>query len=167
MPSAMRAVTPSSFADLDAWYAAAIERPDISRFLSMAKYIEFPKAEDYTGDWSKVGFLSHSGQTFLRASIDRDGSENLTISLWSLAQGMRQKIEAGCAVMFARDVLVRRYGVRYVSATVHATNKPSLALMNHIFGAPWGIEPDGAWDRMIGRMVDVHCFKHVLGSVVQ
>lgn len=158
----MHLVTPASFTLLQEWYASALVHPTVSRFLSMSKFIEIPESSAYASDWQRVGFLSASGQTFLRANIERDGGEDLSISLWSMADGMRKKMEAGRAVLFVRDVLLRNYRPRTLSAAVHGSNENSLRLMSHVFGEPWGIRPASAWDRGIGSMVDMHCFQKII-----
>jgi hypothetical protein len=158
----MHPVTPSSFCNLVEWYAAAISHPGVSRFLSMSKFINAPQASSYESDWDRAGFLSNSGKTFLLVNIDRDGSEDVGISLWSMADGMQKKIEAGRAILFVRDVVVRIYRPRTLSGSVHGSNADSLKLMQHVFGEPWGIRPVSAWDRGIGAMVDMHCFQKIV-----
>jgi hypothetical protein len=157
-------ITPSTFSRLQEWHDAAVATPSVWRFMATSKFIDQPRPEDYASDWSRIAFISDSGLTVLRAVIDRE-TDDYSIGLWSLADGMRKRVEVGRACVMLRNVVLPAYGARTISTVVHATNEASLRIMGRIFGEPWGIEPLAGWDRGSGRMVDVHHFRRAVSAL--
>ena len=151
----MKIITPLCQHMLDGWYDSALRDPEVSRFLSMTPYWEIPKVKE--SNWATTHFIQDG--TYLCISFSRAES-SASICLWTL-NAHEQLYSSGKAIKFAMEE-IKRSNTRFVETIVHANNQVSIRLNEKLFGKPWGIEPEGAWDGKLSKWVGAAYFKHKL-----
>lgn len=149
-------ITPQNFELLSNWYNEA-SQSHISRFLTSDPYLQPPTLEDFVSEWRGVAFISTSHKTNLRVYFDRSANTT-SILLHSLASNPQRRFECAQALKTLLTKVLIPLRPRRVTCGVHSTNDQSLKLMSHIFGPPWGVDPQAYWDRELGDYVDAHKF---------
>jgi hypothetical protein len=148
-------VGPAFYDIISKWYQVAVNEPEISRFLSMYPYYTVPTQP--TGDWEKLYVMDRTHQGLLVVAPDREtGSRYAFVSLWVLPTELevsRQRI-VHLLWKYLKDVVVPRYGIKYIEWVVHGTNVKSLAFSRRRATTEQGTSPEYAWDCKLGTWTD-------------
>lgn len=151
----MKLLTSRSQGELDTWYVKALADSAVAPYLSFATYWEIPQVEDTS--WASMCFLGDV--TYLSISPNRDRGY-AAVSMWTL-DPKNNRTSSAMALRFAMKA-VKHENLNRVCTGVHSTNAASLRLNKRLFGEPWGVEPNSAWDREKMKWVDTVHFSRSL-----
>lgn len=136
------------------FYERAYFNPDLYPYMQTDKNFGPVKVGDC--DWSRVVVMNRNQTALLCVSISRGKDNDFSISLFS-----ENELAAGKCVKFIHD-LIHRYDPKSISTCVHESNKRSIKINKRLFGLPWGVEKDGAWNMLKGKYENLLHFKKIL-----
>lgn len=138
--------------EIDCFYEMATMDDSIYPFLTTRTY--FGRTEKPKDDWFGVIMISKCGKCLLNVSFDRTRERlEFSVGLWA-----KNAYLAGKAIVVAKQ-LIQRYSPSHINSVVHSSNVKSLNLHKRIFGEPWGIEKEIAWNMKAGKMEDLYYFR--------
>lgn len=138
------------------WWNKAIVDETVWPYLSMGRWHDPAKLD--SGDWDHVWVMDPSHTVVMRYSVVRkNGMDDASIAVWGLG-GPGRSLKVG-RLLTLLPHLARRYGATYLDCMVAASNTASIKIVEKVFGQPWGTEPDGAWNGLIGKYEDVHYYR--------
>lgn len=144
-------ITTTNKALCEEWFSRALADDTVWPFMSFDK--RTTSAEVIDDDWNRLTLMDSSQNALLEWFNDRgNGLHSAKIEIWSL-RGPKKQIAAG-RLLSAIPHLVRRYGVSYIDAACHASNRESAYILTNRFGAPWGRKPSNAWNGLTGVFED-------------
>ena len=138
--------------DIDSFLSGAYLDENIYPYLTTSKHMS--EWKEFKTDWEGINITDERLSYLGKIAFDRNrGEVEMNIMLFC-----KSSISAGRAIQ-AIKYLINRYRPKAVNSVVHATNTKSLKLHKRIYGEPWGIEPEIAWDSKEGRFVDLYYFR--------
>lgn len=139
---------------LDKFKRFAVSEPKIYPYLSVSKWLsEWTAPKD---DWDKIMFVNKQCTAYLRISISRSDDNGFSIACYTLSSYW-----AGRCMLLVKE-LIKRYDPKYIQTCVHISNIKSLNINEKLLGKPWGVEPLGAWNSLLGKYEDLVWFKKIL-----
>lgn len=143
----MKIITSISADEYLSWFQKAMSDDGVWPFLSMQpRYLPIKIEDD---DWDRRVIMDDAGLGVCVIDFDRTGSHAVGLCIWVLSCEARPMV-AGSLMRSAIDVAAR-YDVRWIKTGVHESNASSVRVNEKFFGAPWGIEPNAAWNGQLRR----------------
>lgn len=141
--------------DIDSFLSEAYLDEKIYPYLTISKFMQ--EWTEFKDDWNGINITDERLSYLGKITFDRSkGEVEMNICLYC-----KTALAAGRAIQ-AIKYLIGRYKPRAINSCVHSTNIKSLKIHKHIYGEPWGIEPEIAWDSKEGRFVDLYYFRKIL-----
>ncbi len=140
--------------DVDKFMSSVMFDESVYPYLSESMYVSNVTIE--TSDWNRVVLTNDTLSVILKVEIARESDNAFSVCLWST-----NPISAGRALK-ALEVLIKRYNPKSISSCVHESNIKSINLHKKLYGEPWGTEPEGAWNSLLGKWEGLVNFKKIL-----
>ncbi len=142
---------------LDDWYETAANNSNIRRWLSPKVFLTPPRLGKDT--WEAMHFLIGEAQVTLRFDRSRLEAEVAMYNSGNVADG-------AAALNEAYEIGYKSGPWRALRSACCVTNQRSVKLNRKVFGEPWGISTDSAWDAGLGEWVDEAHYRRMRGVKV-
>ena len=159
----MKIITTLNQADYYIWHAKALMDDGVWPFLSMRPRYCPGKIQD--DDWAQRVIMDDAGNGCCTLDFDRNGDHSATVCIWVLSVEMRAVVAA--ALLRDAILLGRRYDIAWIDTGCHESNEASRKLHEKLCGAPWGIQPFGAWNGRLQKYESKFCFRVGVGALAE
>jgi hypothetical protein len=145
------------------WLALALQDASVYPFLSGDQTLN--THINIVDEWSEAHFISGGAFTSLYFNRRRF-SAIVKLHVVETESPLQKKGDGQHAMrfLFSRDYVFDRFGLSWIDFSVHETNADMLALLGKRL-KPWGIEPNGLFDRNKNQWVAGHKFRIARGDV--
>lgn len=141
------------------WLASALQDEKVWPYLTGEP--SFDTRINVADEFVQAHFISESGAAFASLYFNRRKySARAKLHVVSLDGDLtRKRKEALAAYKFLchNGHLFKRFHILNIDFSVHATNEDALSFYSRM--EPWGIEPQGLFDRRLQCWVDAHHFR--------
>jgi hypothetical protein len=140
---------------LDNWFEIAANNANIRRWLSPKAFLIPPRLGQDT--WEAMHFLVGEALVTLRFDRSRLEAEVAMYNSGTIADG-------AAALNESFEIGYKSGPWRALRSACCVTNTRSMTLNKKVFGDPWGISTNSAWDAGLGAWVDEAHYRRMRGD---
>lgn len=136
----MELLTTATFPKYSEWWAKAVVDPSTRRFLGNGGWRQ--PLEKVPSEWESLYLISDRACASI--TFDRSAASDISIGLFVI--GDEKCAAAAVAIRHIAAELRRHSYFRFIRTQCMVTNEASMRLNKQLFGEPWGVSPEEAWD---------------------